>query len=113
MAATRFRIPDVCATRRASPFEEIIRTPPLLCIEVLSPDDRMSDTQEKVDDYLQMGVEVVWVVDPRRRMAFQTDGRSLQPVPTLTVPGSPIVVEVVEVFAELDELQAASVPSPA
>ncbi len=105
VAATRFRIPGICATRRVAPFEEIIRTPPLLCIEVLSPDDRMSDTQEKVDDYLKMGVEVVWVVDPRRRMAFQTDGRSLQPVAMLTVPGSAITVEVAEVFSELDELE--------
>ncbi len=108
VAATRFRIPDICATRRTAPFEEIIHTPPLLCIEVLSPDDRMSDTQEKVDDYLKMGVEIVWVVDPRRRTAFQTDGRSLQPVATLTVPGSPIAVDVTDVFAELDELEAAS-----
>ena len=100
-----YRVPDICVTRASSPFEAIVRTPPLLCIEILSPDDRMSEMQEKVDDYLQMGVETVWVVDPRRRKAFQTDGRSLQPVEELTVHGTAIRVAVSEVFAELDELE--------
>jgi Uma2 family endonuclease len=102
---THYRIPDICVTRTSAPFEQIVRTPPLLCIEVLSPEDRMSDMQEKVDDYLQMGVEIVWVVDPRRRKASQTDGRSLQPVDVLTVPDTAIRIPVSEVFAELDELE--------
>jgi Uma2 family endonuclease len=104
-SAKCYRIPDICVTRKSSPFEAIMTVPPLLCIEILSRDDRMSDMQEKVDDYLQMGVEVVWVVDPRRRKAFQTDGRSLQPVEELTVHGTAIRVTVTEVFAELDELE--------
>ena len=65
----------------------------------------MTEMQEKVDDYLEMGVEMVWVIDPRRRKAFQTDGKSLQPVVELTVPGTPIRVDVAEVFAELNELE--------
>jgi Uma2 family endonuclease len=100
----RYRIPDVLVVRNSDPADIIVKVPPLLCIEILSRDDRMTDIQEKVDDYLQMGVEMVWVVDPRRRKAFQTDGQSLQPVAELTVPGTAIQVEVNEVFAELDEL---------
>lgn len=30
--------------------EQIIRTPPFLVIEVLSPDDRVGELQEKIDD---------------------------------------------------------------
>lgn len=67
----------------------------------------MSDMQERVDDYLVMGVCTVWIVDPRRRKTFQTDGLSLQPVEELTVPGTEIVVAKGEVFAELDELKSA------
>lgn len=52
-----------------------------------------------------MGVDSVWVIDPRRRKAFQTDVRSLQPVYELTVPGTKIAVPVTDVFEELDELQ--------
>ena len=103
--AERYRIPDVMVVRDSDPADEIVRVAPLLCIEVLSPDDRMSDIQEKVDEYLDMGVDSVWVIDPRRRKAFQTDVRSLQPVEELTVPGTKIAVAVSDVFEELDELK--------
>ena len=102
-----FRVPDVTVTRSSAPFEDIVTVAPLLCIEILSRDDRMSDMQERVDDYLAMGVCMVWIVDPRRRKTFQTDGLSLQPVEELTVPGTEIVVAKGEVFAELDELKSA------
>ncbi len=41
-SAARFRIPDVCVLRDTAPFEQIVRTPPLLCIEILSWNDRMT-----------------------------------------------------------------------
>jgi Uma2 family endonuclease len=41
--------------------------PPVLAVEVLSPNDRYEDTMDKVDDYLSCGVPLVWVVDTRRR----------------------------------------------
>ena len=37
---TSFRIPDVCLLRADAPFESILRDPPLLCIEIMSPEDR-------------------------------------------------------------------------
>jgi len=92
--------------RESDPADEIVTVAPLLCIEVLSPDDRMSDTQEKVDEYLDMGVDSVWVIDPRRRKAFQTDVRSLQPVEVLTVPDTRIAIPLSDVFEELNELQS-------
>jgi Uma2 family endonuclease len=45
--ATRVRIPDVCILAENAPHEKIIRTPPLLCIEILSPEDTMSKTLER------------------------------------------------------------------
>ncbi len=38
-ASTRVRIPDVCLVP-ITDSEEVIRKPPLLCVEILSPDDR-------------------------------------------------------------------------
>src|ERR1700730_10547249 len=63
---THYRIPDICLVRRDSEFESIVHTAPLLCIEILSRDDRMSEMQERVDDYLGMGVAMVWLVGPPR-----------------------------------------------
>jgi Uma2 family endonuclease len=39
---------------------------PDLAIEVLSPDDRSRDVLDKVGEYLQAGVRLVWVLDPER-----------------------------------------------
>lgn len=70
VSKSRFRIPDVCVLSKDSPRDQVVQTPPLLCIEVLSKDDRMSDMQERIDDYLHMGVPCVWVIDPRRKTGF-------------------------------------------
>ncbi|MBB5064711.1 Uma2 family endonuclease [Granulicella mallensis] len=105
---TRYRVADICVVKRSTPLETIIRTPPLLCIEILSPEDRMSRTQEKVDDYIQMGVQAVWVIDPRRRRAYVADRSvTLQPAEdVLTLEGTEIRVPVAEIFSELDEMDA-------
>lgn len=47
-------------------FSEIV---PDLAVEVLSPGDRPRQILDKVGEYLQSGVRLVWVVDPRRGRA--------------------------------------------
>ena len=66
---TRFRVPDVCITL-GDPGEEILTKPPLLCIEILSPEDRMTRIEQRIDDYLAMGVPYVWVLDPEMKQAY-------------------------------------------
>ena len=109
-SAKHYRIADVCVILRSTPFEPIVRTPPLLCIEILSRDDRMSEIQERVEDYLAMGVPAVWVIDPRRRRAYEVlPGGTLQPaLIELAVAETAIRVPVADIFAELDEMQAPS-----
>ncbi len=106
VAPRRFRVPDVMLLRTSDPLDEIISIPPLLCIEILSPDDRATDLQDKIDDYLTMGVGAIWVINPRLRKAFEVQNGGLMPVETLTVAGTPIQIAAAEVFAELDRLQA-------
>jgi len=68
---------------------------PDLAVEVLSPDDRPRYVLDKVGDYLQAGVRLVWVIDPRRRTATiyqsMSETRNLGPDDTLdgegVVPG--------------------------
>src|SRR5579883_745693 len=54
--ATRFRVPDVCVVLGSGPFDQIFKTPPFICIEILSPEDTYPGIQDKIDDYLQFGV---------------------------------------------------------
>jgi Uma2 family endonuclease len=67
---TRFRVPDVCLLLASDPWDPIVRQPPFLCVEILSPEDRVSRLNERLADYFQMGVRYVWVVDPLTRRAF-------------------------------------------
>ena len=66
---SRFRVPDVCVTV-GEPGEEMLTKPPFICIEILSPEDRMSRVEVRINDYLAMGVPYVWVLDPETRQAF-------------------------------------------
>ena len=70
VSQTRFRVPDVCVYAGREPEEQVFTTPPFLCIEILSPEDRMSRMQSKIGDYLAFGVTYVWVIDPATRKAW-------------------------------------------
>jgi Uma2 family endonuclease len=78
--ATRFRIPDILVLIGAPPAGPIVTKPPFLCVEILSPSDRMAEMQERIDDYLSFGVKYVWVVDPRTRRAFVYTSESVREV---------------------------------
>jgi Uma2 family endonuclease len=67
---TRFRIPDVAVVAGAKPAERIIRKPPAIAVEVLSPDDRAGDLEEKIADYLAFGVPYIWVINPESHRAY-------------------------------------------
>ena len=67
---TRFRVPDILVLKGLEKPGQIVTTPPFLCVEILSPSDRMIEMQDRVNDYLSFGVRYVWAIDPRTRRAF-------------------------------------------
>ena len=69
VSPTRFRVPDI-AVVASRPASGVVTEPPLLCIEILSPEDRATRVQARIDDYLNMGVPCVWLVDPATRRAW-------------------------------------------
>ena len=73
VSETRFRVPDVCVYER-EPDEQVFTAPPLVVVEVLSPDDRMSRMQRKLDDYYTMGCRNIWILDPWEKRAFEYNG---------------------------------------
>ena len=106
VSETRIRVPDVAVLLRSARYEEIPTVAPLLCIKVMSSEQRMSEMEERAEDYLAMGVPVVWIVDPLRRTAFVSDASGQRQVSEeLEVLETGIRVTVAEVFAELDELE--------
>ena len=43
---------------------------PDLAVEVVSPNDSFSEIQEKVEEYLERGVLLVWVIDPQKKRIY-------------------------------------------
>lgn len=104
----RYRVPDVSVLRRSDPVDDVVQTAPLICIEVLSPEDRVARTLERFADYSRMGVEHLWLIDPLGRQAWtiSADGSQQRVAEALSVPGTPIRIDLGEVFADLDDMQS-------
>ena len=104
VTSSRFRVPDVLALRRGQKVNRIVQEAPLLCIEVLSPEDTWRRLKERLDDYLAFGVRHIWVFDPDDREVYTYDagGYHRMTGPELTVEGTPIRVSVAEAFSVLD-----------
>jgi Uma2 family endonuclease len=95
---TKFRIPDVVVTR-GKPKEQILTEPPLLCIEILSPEDRVSRTNLRIQEYLDFGVPVVWLVDPAERLVwvYRKTGMT-EATESVSLDGTDITVPFSEIF---------------
>jgi len=58
------------SNERAAQVEDFTRfldVPPDLVVEVVSPTDRWNEIDEKVTEYLDIGVRLVWVINPKTR----------------------------------------------
>ena len=78
--ARRFRVPDITVLAGPRPAGGIITEPPFLCIEILSPSDRVVEMQDRIRDYIDFGVRYVWVMDPLTRLTFVYTADSVQEV---------------------------------
>jgi hypothetical protein len=80
----------------------------VLIVEILSHDDSYSDTQERAADYRRMGVQTVWIIDPKTRTGRYCVGDTWTAAERLIVPGTPVFVELGSLFARLDRKPAPS-----
>ena len=118
----RGRKPDawVYLPGRAPAARGVIRTPPDIAIEVVTPTarDARRDRVEKMDDYAAAGVRFYWIVDPQLRSIeiFErvNDGRYFRATAVCEglcthVPGVPqLSLDVDALWAEVDRLVAAA-----
>ncbi len=101
VASSRVRVPDLVVVS-AGPQPDVIDKPPVLIVEILSPDDTYSDLEERVNDYRRMGVAAIWAIDPRTRSGRMCIGDDWKAARRLEVPGMPIFVELDDLFANLE-----------
>ena len=105
VSASRFRIPDVCVVAASDPIAGILRKPPLLCVDVLSPEDRLQRIVTRAQDYQRMGVPHIWIIDPATREAWTMDANG-GALPMLedafTIPGTLVRLTIADIFEEID-----------
>jgi Uma2 family endonuclease len=96
----RVRLPDLCVFL-TDPKQRVPSIPPFLCIEILSPEDRMSRIEMRINDYLAMGVGTVWVLDPETRQAYTANAaEGLREVKSgvLSTPSPVVEMSLAEIF---------------
>jgi Uma2 family endonuclease len=79
-----YLIPDVAVFYPVEP-PLVPDAPPLVAIEVLSVDDRLTAVREKLEEYRAWGVKHSWLVDPHQRRMFACDGGLIE-VGSLRIP---------------------------
>ena len=103
-SVSRVRLPDLCLVRRGEPVERVRVTAPLLCLEILSPEDRPGRVMRRMDEFVAMGAENLWIVDPGDRSAATYGPEGMKPVrgTRLEIAGTAIYLDVAEMFGLLE-----------
>jgi Uma2 family endonuclease len=92
----RVLIPDVAVFHQTEPGD-LPDSPPLIAIEVLSPDDRPREVENKLREYRAWGVPHVWLVDPHSRRLYAYEEK-LTEVFFLSVPELEIEITPADIF---------------
>jgi Uma2 family endonuclease len=66
----RYRVADIAVWRAGDIGKRIPTVPPFLAIEILSREDRMVRMLPKIQEYLSIGTEWIWVIDPEEGKAI-------------------------------------------
>lgn len=108
------RIPDLAYASwdripgRKVPVEPIPELIPELAVEVLSESNTKKEMERKRKEYLESGVRLIWLVDPKRRVVavIKADGSKTMLDATKTLDGGDVLpgftLDLRELFAELD-----------
>ena len=101
-SADSFRVPDAVLLSRTAPREQIVTHPPLAVFEILSPEDSMTRTLEKLADYERMGIGAIWVIEPKKQLYYRYRDGQLTPGTVFELPGSQFSVPFAEIAALMD-----------
>jgi len=97
---TKYLIPDVIASPVIqSPYPT---EPVLLCVEILSPEDRVGAMLAKCEQYHAWGVPFCWVIDPEKQAAWQyhSGGEPEHLEPGRTLTAGELSVHLEELFSD-------------
>jgi Uma2 family endonuclease len=103
VSPTRFRVADICVLSISAPREQVIQTPPVAIIEILSPEDRVSRYLDRLEDYRRMGIRSLWVIDPMERRGFDFSSGNWIEATSFADTSTGIRLDLNSLFASIDD----------
>jgi Uma2 family endonuclease len=101
----QFYVPDLAVEDLTKPITGRYpgpADPVLLCVEVMSPPDRVGRLFGKCEEYHKWGVPYCWVIDPERKIAWEYFPDDIEPRKVEeTITAGIIRLELAEVFERL------------
>ena len=98
---SRFRVADICVVQGTPPVG-VLDQPPLIVIEILSPEDRVHRYKERVEDYRRMEISNIWVIDPITCDGFDCSTGNWNRTEVFRVNGTEIFMPVRELAIKRD-----------
>jgi len=97
IAGDVYRVPDFALFENEPPGE-IPDTPPLLIIEIASPDDRFADLMAKLNEYRRWGVKHLWLIEPGLKELRVYEEGSVKLVDRFEIPEFGLAIERTDLF---------------
>lgn len=99
LAEDLYRIPEVAVFEGSGPAEEIPTTPPMLIVEISSPEDRFQEMFRQLEEYRAWVVQHIWLVEPELKRCHIYENGSLTEVSRFTLPQFGLEIAAAELFA--------------
>jgi Uma2 family endonuclease len=101
----KFYVPDVAIEDRSRPIQGRYpgpEDPVFLCVEVMSPPDRLGKVLSKCEEYHKWGVGHCWVIDPERKVAWEYSPGDTEPRRVAdALTAGPITLKLEQVFEDV------------
>jgi Uma2 family endonuclease len=87
----RYRLPDVMVLATPAPARRVVTQVPNVVIEIVSPDDKQTESLLRFRDYGQLGVQHMIQMEPEEHVAWRFENDSLirTDFHHLSLPGRP------------------------
>jgi len=96
-----FRVADLAVYRESLPKGRYGTSPAYVAIEIVSPDDRLSNVTERLEDYRRWGVPHVWLVDPQLKRLYEYSEAGLLQHAGLRLPEFDFEISAQELFKDI------------
>lgn len=101
----RYRVPDIILCPLPLPTGKIVTSVPWAVIEILSPEDRLPEQLQRFQDYTNIGVRHMLLLDPEQLIVFRFEEGSLLKTQfkSLELPTGSLPFDTEALFAQLLE----------